>query len=698
MRVLNFRYLFYPFILFLFGIISARYIFGGNVTIIILAVISFTALFLVLNFKGKYKLSIALFLCFLFGVGWFFVGQASYKIKDYDKEVAVVGRVCDNFSEDKNKYYIQLDNVRINGEKSKNISLYLYKNDESKVEIGDKLSFNCNLEKISLFTLNKFNSQYYRNNIGYTTTASTNKVVILEGKRYFDENLRITVKNQLYKNMGQENGAIAYAVLFGDKSGIDDDTITSFRDSGVIHILTVSGLHVGFLISCVYGFLKLCKVNKFVNFGLTIFFIILLALLCGFTPSVVRAGLMGIIVLLSKLTRRRYDTLNSLGLAGFLICLFSPLTALDIGFLMSIACVIGIVFLYPFFLKLLEKLLPYKIGNLLSVSISAQLAIFPFLAVFNSTFNFLSCIANLFILPLFSVLYPYLFIIAILSSFMPFMGVLLNVASWGFIAIKYIALFFSSTSLKIELSEIYIPIVLLIYNIFLLCSQFLMIKTIKKFILFAIAILLMSCSLLISNLPQKSEISLAYLSSHGEESFVLTNKNSERLVIGDNYLLSRYFTSNKIKRGDYYLSMSKIGDRNIDSLSKYNFNSYYCLEGDESNDALQIVELNELKVCGNYKFSYISKDNIFLGISIYLDDYRIFIAKENNIDYNDLYINYFENFKPHFIYCTDKNYLIGEGYDSISYSKNDIGSISHSENGNIKLLFSGQNYKLKRID
>ena len=179
-----------------------------------------------------------------------------------------------------------------------------------------------------------------------------------------------------------------------------------FSLAGISHILVVSGLHVGFLVGMIFGLLRLLKLKRIPSTIITFIILLLYNIVCGFSPSVVRASIMAIVLMLSKVFGGEYDGLNSLGLAGFITLLIQPLFVFDYGFLMSYGCVAAIYLLCPTLTKLFRKFLPRKAGDLIAVSISASLGFLPFLAMFASKVNLLSPFINLLIVPIFSIFFP----------------------------------------------------------------------------------------------------------------------------------------------------------------------------------------------------------------------------------------------------------------------------------------------------
>ncbi|MBQ8444627.1 MAG: ComEC/Rec2 family competence protein, partial [Clostridia bacterium] len=390
MKKFNFRFLFYPFLIFLLGLNVVRYIFNGEIEYIIICGVLIGLLVTYCIIRKHFKQMIVLLICFVVGCGWYFVGVSlSFNQQVYVGKVAVVGRVTDSISEEKYSYTIILDDVKINGESGDNISVRVT-NCYDLPQVGSFISFESELENVHAFTLGNFNTSCYRSGVRYYADCNFKYAVVTEGYQLFDEQVRLRVKGMLEQNMSYENAQTAYASLFGDKNNLDGDVYANYNGAGILHILTVSGLHISFLISLIFGLLELCRVNKYVNFVVTTVFIIFYAYLCNWTPSVLRAGIMGIVFMLSKLLHRKYDSLNALGLAGFIICLTRPLSGLDVGFLMSVFCVIGINMVMPIIKRALIKILPKGMSEALAISIAAQIGIFPIVCLIGGGFNVLS--------------------------------------------------------------------------------------------------------------------------------------------------------------------------------------------------------------------------------------------------------------------------------------------------------------------
>ena len=135
--------------------------------------------------------------------------------------------------------------------------------------------------------------------------------------------------------MGEENAPLAYAVLFGDRTQVSDDILTSYNNAGILHLLAVSGLHVGFIAGLIYALLSKLKLKRLFSFIITACLLLFYNYLCNFTPSVVRATIMICVGLFANVLGKKSDTLTTIGIAGILTLLIKPLWAFDIGFQLS---------------------------------------------------------------------------------------------------------------------------------------------------------------------------------------------------------------------------------------------------------------------------------------------------------------------------------------------------------------------------
>ncbi len=691
-KIINFRYVFYPFLAFFLGITIARKLFAGNLEIILLALGLFVIATVFLSLRKAFKPLIILFAFFFLGNGFYFLGETSFSGKEYSSPVAVIGRVTDDLVDYGYSKVVVLDNVKINGENANNLRLTIKNSGE--IDIGANIAFEGIVERSKPFSLNSFNSADLRDGVRYQSEVSYANLIITEGFLKIDEAVRLSVKSKLYQHMSERNAGISYAVLFGDKSGVDELTENAYKNSGIIHVLTVSGLHVGFLISLVYFLLKLCKANKIVRFIITSIFIFFYAFLCGFSPSVMRAGVMAMVLMIARILGRRYDSLNSLGVAGFVLCLFSPLTALDIGFQMSFFCIAGIIMLSPILTRLFSKFIPNKIASLLALSISAQVGLLPITAVFGVKVSFLSIFANLLVVPAFSVIYPFLFLISFLSTIIPFIGPLLSIADYSFIAVNAIANFFGSAIMYFELSSFKSSITALYFIAIMIVGKFVMTKALAKFALFSVVILLATVTFGLYLVPTPATDSVAIVGNKTSSSVIVENKLGERLVVGNNYLLGRYLSAYDVKKVDGFIALKYMGDEDMGELSEKGVQNFFGNKENEGNKGFVFLEDNTVNSIGAFKICFIVENAKTLGVGVTYEGNKIFVASSGDINYNS---NIIEEFSP--------NLVIGQGKPNFNRDITFVSTNSAGENyfslvkdGNMKLIHNGNNWSMRGID
>ena len=676
---------------FLLGINAVRYICNQEVDYIIAIslIVLFVGVFCVI--KKYFKQAIALLICLIAGFGWFFVGmEVSFKEKEYIGSVSVVGRVTDVIDVKSYTYQVVLDNVKIDGQSEANISAELTGFTECP-EVGSFLAFESELENVHAFTLGAFNTTCYRNGVRYYANCSSKNVVITKGYQTLDEQIRLVIKSRLYENMSEKNAETAYASLFGDKSNVDSEIYNNYQGAGIIHILTISGLHVSFLISLIFGLLSKCRVNRYVNFALTTFFIIFFAYLCNWTPSVLRAGIMGIIAMLSKLLYRKYDRLNSLGIAGFIICLTSPLSGVDSGFLMSVFCVVGINFVMPATQRLLNKIMPKACADVFAVGISAQVGILPILCLMGGQFNILSVFANFLVVPIFGIVFPILFAVSFISLLLPFVAKILVLIDVAFTFIGVIAQFFNVEEIIIRFKGIGLFNVLLVYIASFIISDYLILLGKQKLLTCAVAFLCFAVSLLGYFFMPNKLPTISYISQYNKSSVVIKDLLGHTIVVGDCYLLNR-LKEKYNSEFDVFVYNGNITSARYTSLAEMGITSFVSYEkGMFSEDV--ILEFDKEYAVGSFSLTYLSDNLKCAGVRVKVDELEIFIESAKEISYNT-----FNQFDQKYDFdLVFASYEVGEGnFKQVSKKYIKGCDYSHNKLGNIG--FVGEDLVVRRLD
>jgi competence protein ComEC len=197
--------------------------------------------------------------------------------------------------------------------------------------------------------------------------------------------------------------ALLSALVLGERKGIDRALNDQFIRSGAIHILAVSGLHVG-IVFLFLNFVRsfFCKPTNPIGVGIIVFLLFFYAFITGFSPSVTRAVVMFSLIQTGKTFARHINMYNMLCVSAFIILLWNPLFLYHAGFWLSHLAVAGIVAFYPMINGLLSfKFLIFKwMWSILSVSLAAQITTVPMSLWMFGAFPSYFLLTNLLILPI----------------------------------------------------------------------------------------------------------------------------------------------------------------------------------------------------------------------------------------------------------------------------------------------------------
>ncbi|TLX71987.1 ComEC family competence protein [Labilibacter sediminis] len=204
--------------------------------------------------------------------------------------------------------------------------------------------------------------------------------------------------------LNKEQFGIVSALVLGDKSFLDFHTKANFSSSGAIHVLSVSGLHVGtlyLLLIALFG-----KVRYGSWSGLKVFIMLLVlwlyAALTGMSPSVFRATIMFSVMLIARWKSHSYNVYHSMAIAAFVILILDPYSVINAGFWLSFLAVLSIVYFYPRIYHYFYFTTPWGkyLWALLSVSFAAQIATFPLSIYLFGFFPTWFWLSNLLIVPI----------------------------------------------------------------------------------------------------------------------------------------------------------------------------------------------------------------------------------------------------------------------------------------------------------
>jgi len=328
------------------------------------------------------------------------------------------------------------------------------------------------------------------------------------------------------------------AILLGQRQDISKENFEMYKNAGAIHILAVSGLHIG-IILIILNFLfqpiERLKKGKMMKLVFVILFLWAYAFLVGLSASVIRAVTMFSAIAIGLVLNRPSGVKNSLVLSLFILLLWHPLFLFDVGFQLSYAAVFSIVWLQPFFSKLWKpkhKVVHY-FWQLLTVSFAAQIGVLPLSLFYFHQFPGLFFVSSLMIIPVLGMLLGIGFLVAILAllDFLPkqlvyFYEILLKSMN------KIVALISNQEAFLFE--DISFSKILMVsaYLLLFFTMNFLQHKNIKNGFLFLSAVLFLQVSMLYERIKKQEKNEFVVFQETANSVFM--HRKNEKVIVYEN--------------------------------------------------------------------------------------------------------------------------------------------------------------------
>lgn len=354
------------------------------------------------KYKIRYLFGLLLTLNFIFlGILIYSINHSSF-YKNYlannvfKRNTLLISELNSSHKEKRNIFILNSKYIVKNGKfKPVKGKLICFISDSTvKMDIGDIIAINT--EKIQVLKSPNNPGQFdYRRylfhskDITFNVFLNRNDFFIIKNKKkqfYLDKYAHL-VRNyltlQLHKVPFDDNEfSVASAILLGKKENLNREIKNQYADAGAMHILAVSGLHVGIIFLILDKLLFFIKNKSRYKYFKLIFILLgiwIYAFITGFSPSVLRASFMFSFLICGQYFNRYTNIYNTLAASAFLMLLFSPDLLFNIGFQLSYLAVLGIFLTYNFFYQFLysRNFILNKIGQVLALSLSAQLFTFP---------------------------------------------------------------------------------------------------------------------------------------------------------------------------------------------------------------------------------------------------------------------------------------------------------------------------------
>ena len=409
---------------------------------------------------------------------------------------------------------------------------------------GGKLLVNANIEDISektnfyLFDYKKYNEN--RGIFKRLTINEVHEVKNIDSIYYKFLTFRNKLSLKINKELTFDKSGYFQALIFGDKGYLLKDDINSFKNLGTSHLLAISGLHIGVLISLIYFILLKFRISVDYIEKIILIIIPLYMLLSGASASVLRAGFM--IILYILLRRRNIDKLGSLLFTFLILLMYNPLYVFNIGFQLS--------FLITFCLLMSGTYIKNsrnKIHGAFRISVISTLGSIPILLYNFYTIVYISVFSNIILVPIFSVvIFP-----LVIFSYLVF---LISVQVFNTICRPILNIIFNIFDKIQDLFLIAQPIRIGKLNTFFIIAIFIVILTIlinlNKFkymnAIYGVLGIILIC--LGATYTPKSYIEDVKI---GKESVLYIRENKNNLLINTSNNIQNFYTDYRKKDKDY---------------------------------------------------------------------------------------------------------------------------------------------------
>lgn len=572
-----------------------------------LIVVQILLIFVLLGFYFFKKKIVFTFLSFMVFI---FVGIASVYIQDdrnyenYYKNIAtnnncsVVLRIVEVLKASEYDYKYKATVLQVDEKRSRGMVLLTIRKDSLPIKLLniDDIIFTKSSFQEPKIPLNpyQFNYKDYlaKQRIHYQLAVKDYQLKIIEKRTFSIVGFAVGISDYIQKKLQkyhfrETEFSIIKALLLGKRQNISKELRSSYVDAGAIHILAISGLHIG-IIS--FAFLWLLrplnrlKNGKYIAFVLTVLLLWIFAFMTGLSASTVRAVTMFSFFVVGKSLQQGQFVEHSLATSMFLLLIINPLFLFDIGFQLSYLAVFGIVWLQPIFYKLMKsttKITDY-FWQLFTVSLAAQIGILPLSLFYFHQFPGLFFLSNLIVIPLLQIILVggILVVILAVTNLLPTFIVFLyeKIVYLMNIFIQWVSYQESFIFRGITMSFL---AMCAWYIMLIFCYQFLVERKPKRFIYFLSSILLLQSVYIFEKYQQsKKENFLVFHKSRksifgsrrGEE--VLFYHNLDSTEINRQKIIQNYIVKEGVKPKFQYQNKSvfKIGNHTflcVDSIGVY---------------------------------------------------------------------------------------------------------------------------------
>lgn len=406
------------------------------------------------------------------------------------------------------------------------------------------------------------------------------------------DNIKTHINSKLQSyDFKQDELAVISALILGQRRDMSEQVYNNYVNAGAVHILAVSGLHVGIMLILLNFLFKPIAHFKYGRIIKTVIILLLLwsfAVIAGLSPSVMRAVTMFSFVAVAMNLKRPTNIYNTLAMSAFFILLFKPLFLFDVGFQLSYTAILSIVAIDPLLYRLWQpksKVLNFY-WHTLTVTIAAQVGILPISLYYFHQFPTLFFISNLIIIPVlgfilgFGILIILLAVLNILPDFLA--SIFGKVITLMNLLVEWVA-----SQKEFIIQDIYFSLLYLIVFYFLILSIFKWIKrrNFRTLAFILLAIIFVQGSILYTRFSRNPNQAIIF---HKTAQTLIGNNNNNILTFAssvdtldyyDKSILKNYSIENQLDKLEkeelkqiYIFNQKKL--LIIDSLGTYHIKSF----------------------------------------------------------------------------------------------------------------------------
>ncbi len=515
--------------------------------------------------RNPYALLVLLTASFFFGYYFCSYALEVVPFEPYTGETyPIQAKILSLPDEDNGNFYYKAHVYSI-GDPAKptDFTIYLSHRESLNTEIGDEILCTVKFYDFESQTgLSSKTSNLAKGNVlgGYITDHELLTVLKSDVRsfRYHLSSLRKYLENKTTSVLSLEEASVLSAMLIGIRDTIPETLNNSYRTAGASHILVISGMHMSILTQSILGTLLFLGIRRRYAIICTYPAVLLFMAVSGFSVSVLRSGIMQIILLTGLLLGRKADSLNSLAIAALILLLFDPFAIGDVSLLLSFTATLGMISLSPRMIEFCTSRIQnkkFKRSVLLLLtpivsSVSAVLGTLPVQVYVFGTVNILSILTSLLVL----YISAWIIRLGIPTVILLSVPVLTPTAAPLILAtgllvrfqnfiVKTISSLFPN---PLYISGKYVHSVVLITILFLLLSRWISGKNPLSIVAYISAAVIFVCASTVNYFTSYNEIKLLILDNDYTHCLAL-QQNSKAVIFsckGNGYLISDFLRNN----------------------------------------------------------------------------------------------------------------------------------------------------------